>query len=250
MILDNDALDSGGGVFFSNGNLNITNAVFRGNELSGSASAGGGLFNGTSSTTIIKQAEFSANTSADSSGGIHNQGTITLENATLSGNSASFAAGMLSTAVGGSSILNSTIYANKVPSGSGVGGLVAYTSITIKNTIISGNDNDECLNFSGTAITSNGNNISGDATCGFSAGGDQPNTDPLLGPLADNGGFSKTHAPLNFSPAIDGGNNSGCPAVDQRYVNRPIDGEANGTATCDVGALELQLKIYLPLISR
>jgi predicted outer membrane repeat protein len=250
LILDNDAIDSGGGVDFSNGTLTITNTIFRGNEVSGTTSAGGGLYNGSFSTATVKQTEFSGNTSANISGGIHNQSTLTLENVTLSGNSAKSGAGMLSTGSDTTSILNSTIYANIVPSGSTSGGLVAYNAVTIKNTIIAGNDNDECLNSSGTAITSNGNNISGDATCGFSAGGDQPNTDPLLGPLADNGGFSKTHAPLNFSPAIDTGTNTGCPAVDQRYVNRPIDGDLNGTATCDVGAYETTIDLFLPLIMR
>ncbi len=251
-ILNNDAIDIGGGVSFSNGILKITNSIFRGNQVSGTNSAGGGLFNGSLSTATIKQTEFSGNTATGDSGGIHSQANLTLENVTISGNSAPIGAGMLST--GGvsdtTSILNSTIVGNLVTSGPAAGGLVAYNDVTIKNTIIAGNDNDECLNFSGTAITSNGNNISGDATCGFSAGGDQPSTDPLLGPLADNGGFSKTRAPLNGSPAIDTGTNTGCLAVDQRYVNRPIDGDANGTATCDVGAYEKTIDLFLPLIMR
>ena len=61
-----------------------------------------------------------------------------------------------------------------------------------------------------------------------------PSTNPLLGPLADNGGPTRTHALLAGSPAIDTA--AGCPppAADQRGVARP-----RGTA-CDIGAYEFQ----------
>ena len=53
---------------------------------------------------------------------------------------------------------------------------------------------------------------------GFLTGpGDQINTDPLLGPLGDNGGPTLTHALLAGSPALDQGNSSGA-ATDQRGV--------------------------------
>ena len=68
--------------------------------------------------------------------------------------------------------------------------------------------------------------------------------DPLLGPLADNGGFTQTHALLPGSSAIDAGNSDPavCPDTDQRGVARPI---GNG---CDIGAYEFAPMIFLPLI--
>lgn len=78
--------------------------------------------------------------------------------------------------------------------------------------------------------------------------------DPLLGPLADNGGPTETHALLDDSPAIDMGNMMGsvvegaiidvdpatfaCEDTDQRGTARPQDGDLDGTATCDIGAFE------------
>jgi hypothetical protein len=56
----------------------------------------------------------------------------------------------------------------------------------------------------------------------------------LLGPLADNGGPTQTHALLPSSPAIDAGDNNGCPPTDQRGVARP-----SGLA-CDIGAYEVE----------
>ena len=69
-------------------------------------------------------------------------------------------------------------------------------------------------------------------TCGFDQIGDIINTDPRLGLLQDNGGETWTRALLANSPAIDQGDNSSCPALDQRGLSRP-----QGLA-CDIGAYE------------
>ena len=47
-----------------------------------------------------------------------------------------------------------------------------------------------------------------------------------------------SHALLPHSPAIDTGNNAGCPPIDQRGSVRPKDGDGDSVATCDIGAYE------------
>ena len=86
-------------------------------------------------------------------------------------------------------------------------------------------------------LSSQGNNLESANTCGLNAAGDKINANPKLGPLQNNGGTTWTHALLAGSPAIDGGTNSGCPATDQRGVSRPIDGDHDGSAVCDIGAV-------------
>ena len=104
-------------------------------------------------------------------------------------------------------------------------------SLTLVNTIISGNTSSSGNNCSG-AITSQGHNLASDGTCVLVATGDLSGMDPLLGPLQNNGGSTQTHALLSGSPAIDAGDNKVCPAADQRGVARPQG------ATCDIGAYE------------
>lgn len=103
--------------------------------------------------------------------------------------------------------------------------------------------------------------ISGSATITYSdvqggwAGTGNLDLDPLLGPLADNGGFTFTHALYPGSPAIDAGDPANCPATDQRGFPRPLDGDGLNGPRCDMGAYEAELKvfdfsIYLPMIVR
>ena len=81
------------------------------------------------------------------------------------------------------------------------------------------------------AVTDGGYNICSDGTAGFSATGSLNSTNPLLGPLADNGGPTLTLALLPGSPALDA-IPSGFPAVDQRGTSRPQGPSA------DIGAFE------------
>jgi hypothetical protein len=81
--------------------------------------------------------------------------------------------------------------------------------------------------------------------------------DPLIGGLGDNDGPTDTHALLPGSPAIDTGNPAGCTDLgaavlpeDQRWWARHIDGDLDGTATCDIGAYEMTIDLFLPLIMR
>jgi hypothetical protein len=62
--------------------------------------------------------------------------------------------------------------------------------------------------------------------------------DPGLAPLADNGGATRTRMPLASSPLRDAGDDANCPALDQRRQDRPQDGDGDGVAHCDIGAVE------------
>jgi hypothetical protein len=165
--------------------------------------------------------------SAEFGGGIENEknGTATLTNVTITGNTAVFGGG--------------GVYQDKSDAGK---------TITLKNTIVANSTNSiptnsDCFQESGGAvdIVSAGFNLADDDACRsfFNKPSDQ-NAQPgqkinvLLGPLANNGGTTKTHLPQAGSPAIDHGTNTDCPATDQRHLPRPAG------LSCDVGAVEVQ----------
>jgi len=98
------------------------------------------------------------------------------------------------------SVYNTTLSNNGVE----IQNFNAPVAVTIGNTIFNVSPGGHSiLNDIGT-VTSYGYNVSSDDGGGYLNGpGDQINTDPLLGPLQDNGGPTFTHALLPGSPAID-----------------------------------------------
>jgi hypothetical protein len=109
---------------------------------------------------------------------------------------------------------------------------VFVNTIVANNTAVQTSTNN-CLN-RGT-IFSLGHNIDSQNSDNFTAPTDQVNTNPLLGPLQNNGGPTQTCAIGDNSPAFDRGDNNFMPPTDQRGTTRPRG------AFCDIGAYEFVL---------
>jgi hypothetical protein len=232
----------GGGIYISGQHIvTLNDCVIKGNQ----ATRGGGIYNDGQLT--MNGCTISGNSAVQYGGGIYNSsgGEICMTNCTISGNSLTldsdcYGGGIYN--IGTMELLNCTIAYNSTSSnpnayGGGFAENVPATS-TFKNTIVANNTAGNSSYNNGyiepfVTHTSQGNNLDSENSCGFNQPTDLINTEPLLGPLQDNGGPTFTHALLHGSPAIDAANNSGAPATDQRGAPRP-----QGT-TCDIGAYEL-----------
>jgi hypothetical protein len=175
---------------------------------------------------------------------------VHLTNSTLSGNSAVAGGGILAFVNEAITMTNVTVFANEAQSQAGGIHVTAIsTTVNIANSIIAGNSGGDC---SGAAILSSGHNIAGDSSCNLAGSGDLNETDPHLSKLGDHGGPTFTHLPLPGSPAIDVGDDSLCPATDQRGYARPDDGDDDGVAVCDIGSVEKSpwIAVFLPVLAK
>ncbi|MBV6626409.1 MAG: hypothetical protein KI793_26320, partial [Rivularia sp. (in: Bacteria)] len=237
VVRNNQAADDGGGIR-NDGNLTIINSTVADNaslETASDTSGGGGLLNtnAANATVTIINSTFFGNTGKNG-GAIRNDGTLNLINSTLSGNTASQSGGGLVNTVnpnnpfdptggGNATIINSTITNNTA--GNQLGGGIANVGVlTVSNSIIAGNTNNDDIENTFTAFgftfngisNSGGSNLIGNGEgTSFTNGdngdivGDSSNPiNPLLANLQDNGGLTKTHALLNGSLAINAGSNN------------------------------------------
>ncbi len=289
-VVDNFA-NSGGGIFTEEIEgepaVLINNSTIAGNE----AVSGGGIFI-LEGTVGISNSTISGNDAVDGNGGgiFIEEFALFLTNSTISGNTAaSSGGGIFTVSSGGANGLkgayNVTITLNTA---SGDGGGIASTDfpapqglvqfpIRIFNSIIAANTSEsngqDCAN---GFFPTGGYNLIGqiDPSDGCTDFVDGVNNDrvgttatpinPQLGPLADNGGPTQTHALLVGSVAIDGANPNGCQAADvaafindgsetfttlttdQRGEPRPVAVLDPNVAICDIGAYEFQVVVPTP----
>jgi hypothetical protein len=180
-------------------------------------------------------------------GGIETRGDLFLSNCTVAENEASAGdaepprgrgwvqGGGIS---GNSTLLNVTLARNRIDPVDGLwsGGANLIGDVLITNSIL------YCAagqtNFAGH-ILGESHNLCSDTSAAFAGQGSLNSVDPLLGPLADNGGYTFTIALSPHSPALSAADPAFCPRTDQRGVPRPAG------AGCDLGAFELAPVIQL-----
>ena len=234
-----------GPVGFGEPTFTMLDSTVSGNHVAGDEStAGVAIFNGYA---LLERVTVSGNTGPGElvAGGIYNITLTDLINVTVSGNTVGIdgAGGIYND--GDLLILFSTIVNNtSIGPNSGAGGILNDSDLQIENSIFVGNvwdgSIDNCF-LDGASATSNGGNIESGDGCNFTQPTDLINTDPMIGPLANNGGYVETHALLLGSPAIDHGFGCPPPSSDARGAPRPASGVsriAGQSGECDSGAYE------------
>jgi hypothetical protein len=186
--------------------------------------------------------------SASYGGGLANQKLAILRNVTISGNSAVNAGGGISQWNDGNlTLFNTTVADNEVTGGStnswGIAALMAFYAY---NSILSAAPGMQVCSTS-FGLDDGDHNITTDSSCGTIY---STVADPRIGPLSVHGS-TWLHTLLLGSPAIDDGDPDTCEPYDQRGISRPIDGNGDGLVICDIGAYEaFPAAGFLPLLIR
>jgi hypothetical protein len=226
VVSNSTSQTQGGGIYLNRGTLNLLNSTVSGNT--STTIGGGGIATGTS---IVNA-------------------TVNLVNSTVSGNTGANGGAMLFGSNAVVSLLNTTVTNNTTTQGPNVesgGG-----AVTVANSLIAANQINTGHADVGGAFTSNGGNLIGDggSATGFTHGANNDQVgngavriNPLLGPLANNGGPTPTHALLAGSPAINAGITANIPGgvtTDQRGT-----GFTRAIGTVDIGAFEVQKSVSI-----
>jgi CSLREA domain-containing protein len=256
-IFSNTSQGNGAGISNESGAyLLVKDSAVESNEVFGASNGGGGIYNDTGGTVDVERSAINANT-APVGGGIFSYGTTWLANVTVSGNSSTTTGtnggGGINNQSGATLDLKSvTIANNSTVTGQA---LVNIGTLNVAHTIVADNIGGDCF-LSGTFDGVVHHNLDSDSSCFPAINGNLSGVDPLLGYLIKMG-YPAVHPLKPGSPAIDAGDEiNGCRAkgslltTDQRGMGRTVDGDGDGDAVCDIGAFEVQIKAFLPLIER
>lgn len=235
----------------NNNTLTLRNLRITGGDLTGVIEDGAGI-RVTQNTLAAEGVTIDGGFTPQQGGGIAVYSSLDMINSTVSGNRAAGNGGGLYLPGGSSATVRSSTITRNVAdaddSGAGYGGGFAETaalSVNFHNVINAGNEGKPTLPANRAEDCHSGpfyfpryviqTQPLGPLDClvGFNPGTNQV-ADPKLGPLADNGGQTPTHALLADSPAIGAGGAAApdqCPSFDQNGRERPAD-------SCDIGAVQ------------
>ena len=272
--LNGDAsMDRGAGIYNEGGNVTLNRSLVNGNIAGGEgggiwgnyikldhsalvdneAKGGGGVYVIVGEVSIMNSL-IMGNKALQNGGGIQDNYTILMINSSVVNNQAGIDGGAI---FGYDVNASNTTFAGNIALHSG-GGIIGGG--TFRNTILAENQAPVSPDCSGT-IYSAGYNLFGNPTgCTIIPGtGDLLNIDPYFGrPF----GWPQVFTLQADSPAIDGGNPSGCTdhsgtliTTDQLDAARPVDGTGDGNAICDIGAYEYDPShsphwLFLPMLNR
>ena len=247
-----------GGGFYNdesgNGLITIRRTAFINNTATFAAGAVQAFFVPGDQGLVLEDCTFQGNSSGDAGAVLAQMGPLTVTRSTFSGNSGTNGAGLyINTSP--TTITNSTFSGNTA-TGVGGGFFAGNSTLTLSHVTIANNTAGAAgggMAFSGTSGSLRGSIIAGNSTtggqcnvalanAGFNVQFPGPAScaagalvaDPLLSPLANNGGLTQTRAIASGSPARNLVT-SGCPppTTDQRGVARPA-------GACDAGAFEAE----------
>jgi predicted outer membrane repeat protein len=242
-VVTGNSASTGSGIY-STGTLTIRRSTISGNTGTGAVYGGGDttvidstiadnqgtaiVFPTASKALTIDRSTISGNMDASGIGGLQLQGgTANIRNTTFSGNSGAQGGDFWTFSDGVTlSLINVTATGGSAPA-------LLFdhaATVTLRNTLLAGSG-ARCS--PGSLPTSQGHNLSSDTTCNLTDASDKPGVDPMLGPLAANGGATRTHALLAGSPALNAGDGASLEPLDQRGKPRVQ------FAAVDIGAVEV-----------
>ena len=256
----------GGGVYLPPGSFptrtgdlaTFTNETVSGNNVT---EAGGGFTDnaGTVQPLTIASSTISGNSAGtlgtSDGGGIEafapsTCDLITLTNDTITGNTAVngggyYGAGCTSPTVA-TAFQFDTISGNTATNNAGAGNIqtIDGSALTLADSIVangsaSGGAATNCLLTGGGSLTSGGYNLIDNTNCGTPAATDIIGTNPLLGPLGNNGGPTQTEEPAPASPAVGAIPSATCSGTG---VSTDQRGDARGAGihgSCTIGSVEV-----------
>lgn len=227
--------NNGGGLAVEGpGDVSVERSTIEGNT---AANIGGGIAASAldfDAFVFIVDSTVAGNTALGSSGGgLFTLGANLVVNSTFSGNTAGRSSGAI---VGDTELIYATIVGNGVVTEGGgtqldIGALSTYASVIAEGF----GGSSSCLV---STVTSGGWNVDDDGSCDLGDATDQTVADVEVGPLADNGGPTRTHLPEPGSPLLDNVPVGSCDptyVADQRNVSRP---QRPG---CDTGSVEVEV---------